>query len=132
DECGCAPPSEDCVCPCGTKPQAYPTYLYGECTPFCDIYPSCGPGGGGGHFYKNGVIQVFNMLNRWSSELHPTVPGAAGGPVNVLVGTGTAGTRLDLPPVGPLSFVPQLTYKSRNGSTSSEFGYGWSSVFKQT
>src|SRR5262249_45346885 len=74
---------------------------------------------------------AMQTLLSWQEQLQAVVPGMLDGPAWINIGSANLVLRLSHPSGGPFDPTPILTYNSFSPA-SSEFGYGWSAVPKQT
>jgi hypothetical protein len=91
-------------------------------------------------FTPEGTFPVYNapvlapfarLLAGWRGYVQPFVPGVWGGPAELNPACGNLTVRLALPRAGPWDPSLMLFYNSQ-APQSSEFGWGWSLVPKQT
>ncbi len=100
----------------------------GLCNPLADPFT---PSGAFPDYGSTVLVQLTRMLARWQAYVQPFVPGARGGPAELNPANGNLLLRLVPPAAGAFDPSAILFYNSQCPQ-SSEFGYGWSLVPKQT
>jgi hypothetical protein len=120
DECDCC----KCECCCDGPPPPPPP------PPIPGGPPGSPPGGpppGGPP--TQALRQAVGVIDHALSRLTPNLPGTQTGPAVVSLPRGNVIVRLRPVGSGPFDPRPLLTYNSRAGSQSIQFGHGWSDRF---